>query len=211
MIKRIIFDLDGTLIRGNYEELGKYYQTLDNSIDEAFVSNLNRYLMEYEEHNKKYSYKELFNFLDSKTTRKLKYECYLSMLEHSADIEKKDLLIDKKILKELACKYEIYVLTNWFYDIQMKKLQKAGISKYITKVISGETLLKPNKKAYELCTIGLNKSECVFVGDNYFKDILVPLKSGYKTIWYNPLNDSNGENGIEINDLKKVLNVIEKV
>ena len=70
MIKRIIFDLDGTLIIPNYDKLGLFLKRLNNELDEEFILNLNSYFKEFESFNDKYSYEKLFQFLKEKSDGK---------------------------------------------------------------------------------------------------------------------------------------------
>ena len=110
------------------------------------------------------------------------------------------------ILKFLDKKYEIVALTNWYKDIQYKRLEKVGINKYFKEVYGIETGKKPNPEAFKKA-IGNNLySECVMIGDNLNSDIEVPKKLGMKTIYYNKNCKNNKEN--EINNLNELLNIL---
>ena len=90
-------------------------------------------------------------------------------------------LID--LLDYLSSKYELVVVTNWFCDVQSKRLENSGILKYFKKVYaSSEYKSKPNKEIY-LAALGSNKpNECVMIGDSIEKDIEPAIKLGMDAI-----------------------------
>ena len=211
MIKRIIFDLDGTLIIPNYDKLGLFLKRLNNELDEEFILNLNSYFKEFESFNDKYSYEKLFQFLKEKSDGKLNYNHFMKMIDYSSNIEEEDFSEMIDMFRSISKKYEIYVLTNWFKYVQILKLKKAGIYEYIDKIVCGEEVLKPNEKAYKLCSKGLKKEECLFVGDNYVNDVISPIKLGYKAILFDKMGFSSQDKVYVLKNINYLVNYLEKI
>lgn len=198
MIKRLIFDVDGTLITGT---------TFDQAINET-LKKLNLYS---EENAKRFfsgiaTYEDNFNNYNTND--------YLHYMENALgcilpnnflDIffeELKFIIPTKNIelihsIEKLSEKYELVLLTNFFKKSQLNRLNNMGIGHFFTECY-GEELLKPNTDAY-LNACGNNKpNECVMIGDNINLDIKSAQQVGLNTIFVNSKN-------ISINDLNCII------
>ena len=129
------------------------------------------------------------------------------------------------VLEYTKSKYEVVVLTDWYKDQQVKRLEKAKILKYFQEVYGAEnTKRKPFKEAF-LQAIGENKpEECIVIGDDFQRDIEGSLKAGLQAIYYNPNNTEqskkisfyNLKNNEEtkqikyytISELKEIMNIL---
>ena len=87
-----------------------------------------------------------------------------------------DRLID--MLKYLSSKYELVILTNWFYSSQYERLKNAKIDMYFKEIISGEEIMKPSKEAFLKAVGSTSAKDCLMVGDNYDIDIIPAKKLG---------------------------------
>lgn len=130
-----------------------------------------------------------------------------------------------KVLEYVKSKYEVVVLTDWYKDQQVKRLEKAKILKYFQEVYAAEnTKRKPFQEAF-IQAIGENKpEECIMIGDNFQRDIEGALKAGIQAIYYNPNNTEqskkisfyNLKNNEEtkqikyytISELKEIMNIL---
>ena len=109
-------------------------------------------------------------------------------------------------IKDLSEKYELAILTNYFSESQLNRLNNMGIGKFFTE-IHGEKLIKPNINAY-LNAGGKNEpNECVMIGDDLSLDIVFAKKAGMHTIFVNSkrilaenLNVVTVQSVIEINE-----------
>ena len=150
MIKRIIFDLDNTLIEWKDE----YWDGVEEALNFANIKHtkqdikdienaMNKYESEYNIYTKENMLECINKYIKIKVNMEFLEKC----LEHFSNcIPNK---IDKDIyetLEYLSKKYELVVLTNWFEKQQAKRLETVGILKYFSKVYAPETfLIKPNK------------------------------------------------------------------
>lgn len=94
------------------------------------------------------------------------------------------------VLEYLYSKYELYILTNGFSDVQAVKLGAAGIPHFFRHVFTADGLKvgKPHKEYFTqvMQKIGAKPSECMMVGDNLKTDILGAQNAGIDHIYYNP-------------------------
>ena len=81
------------------------------------------------------------------------------------------------------------VLTNWFGDFQIKRLENMGIRKYFDDIYTGDIHIKPNKKAYLNACGNYDIKDCTIIGDNYEKDFYIPKNLGMNAILYRPKGD----------------------
>ena len=77
----------------------------------------------------------------------------------------------EKVLKYLFPKYNLYIITNGFNEVQDVKLAASGLDKYFDKVITSEDAgaKKPNPKIfhYALEQTGATPENSIMIGDDY--------------------------------------------
>lgn len=183
MIKKIIFDLDNTLMDWKDEyifALTNVIKKLNLNYDEAKIREIDSAIVSYEEYNDIYTKERFLQFLNQKCNVDLP-KCFVNML-----IEEQgncfDVFDKEKIdtLEYLNNKYELIVLSNWFTSTQKKRLENAGILKYFKIVTGGdEHKLKPSLKAFDIIK---NPSECVMIGDSIKNDIIPAIDLGMQAI-----------------------------
>lgn len=206
MIKRIIFDIDNTILDTYKDCIDTYKEYINISKMNIEPTDIYNIFEEYDKNNGNYKKDDVVKFISKKLNITYTENALHSLLkiysEHST------LLNDNTInmLKFLDKKYEIVALTNWYKDIQYKRLEKVSINNYFKEVYGLEAGKKPNPEAFKKA-IGNNLySECVMIGDSLNSDIEVPKKLGMKTIYYNKNCKNNKEN--EINNLNELLNIL---
>ncbi len=208
MIKRIIFDIDNTLILFK-DEFIKYYAEIFPDKDLKKAKEVYDVLEFYEDEENIYSEEAMLSFLN----RKLDYNFDINMIkkinkevaENWVNEPDEDII---STFEYLSQKYEIYALTNWFTDAQKRRLEKFGILKYFTKVIGTDMVkIKPNKEAYLMASRGLKMEECLFIGDSPKKDLDGPYQMGAKVIHFdnNYKNNTKYQKIREIKELKNIL------
>ncbi len=204
MIKRIIFDIDNTLFNTEKDCLDTYQEFFTKKE----LTDYSRYLYDLlEKYDKDGTYipEELVEFVKNNAPfafSKQDFDDIRLIYHNHATLLEKDL---PSTLEKLSQKYELVILTSWYYDDQVARLKKAGILKYFKKVYALENAgLKPHKEAYEVASEGLNMEDCLMVGDSIRKDVEMPIKLGMKAIMYNPNNVSTEYQSIKkISDLLK--------
>lgn len=110
------------------------------------------------------------------------YLTYLPMYNHLFDGA-------FELLDTLQTTYELHIITNGFEEVQMLKLEKSGLKKYFTHVITSETVgvKKPNPKIFEVALKVANATieNSMMIGDNLEADIEGAIQFGMKAIHCN--------------------------
>ncbi len=187
MIKKIIFDLDNTLIIWKEEFLNTLNETLEQlniNYDDSILTNLKKAINIYESKYNIYKEEYLLELFKKQTKIDLPnnfVEMWKNNLKKCVSPDYNKETIDT--LEYLYQKYDLIVLTNWFTDQQSSRLENANILKYFKEVIGTDKVLnKPNKEAFIYACKNNLPSECVMVGDNLNLDIIGAQNAGLKTI-----------------------------
>jgi putative hydrolase of the HAD superfamily len=94
-----------------------------------------------------------------------------------------------EVLKYLKSKYKLSIVSNGFYETQLKKLKASGLIDYFEKVFTSDLLkvAKPNVEIYREVVKNVNarKRNSLFIGDNLANDVVGPRKFGMDQVWYN--------------------------
>lgn len=112
-------------------------------------------------------------------------------------IPTKDKLIDgaKELLEYLRPRYNLYILSNGFKELQSRKMRTAGIDKYFDALILSEDIgiNKPNRELYEyaLQKTSSKVEESIMIGDMFETDIVGAANIGMKQIYFNPKKKEN--------------------
>lgn len=208
MIKKIIFDLDNTLIEFP-KDYKKEYDKVINKYN-LNITSLDLYkiigLYEVNNINIYYDKQKMLELINEEYNLDLKLDFIDYLLEIISGIaETADTgIIDT--LEYLSKKYELIVLTNWFTECQKKRLEKANILKYFKEVYGTDTIpMKPKKECFMSVIKGLKPSECLMVGDNLEVDIKVPYEMGMNVYHLNKVGTSKYPTIKKIEDLKERL------
>lgn len=216
MIKRVIFDIDNTLIPWKEE----YYQEIKKALDDLNIEHtekdyyeIKKAFSEYENIYYKFDRKLMIEYINKYTKKNYPEKFIYKITERWANCVP-DKIDDNiiRMLEYLQNKYEMVILTDWYGDQQEKRLEKLGILKYFSVLYSAEkTKRKPFKEAF-IQAIGNNKpEECIMIGDNLERDIQGALNAGLQAIWYNPNNKTETAKGVKyytISKLEELLNII---
>lgn len=205
MIKRLIFDVDGTLITGvNFidsirKTLSKLGIYSENNV-KLFLEGIKTYEQLYNNYNIKSYTKHFEQVLNNKLPENFVFMFWEELKD--AIPPKNNKLIDK--ISKLSQKYELVLLTNYFAISQLNRLNNMGIGSFF-KECYGEHCIKPNKQAYlEAC--GNNKvEECVMIGDDLDLDIKRAREEGLSTIFINSkCVATNSSMGVVVNSVEDI-------
>ena len=229
MIKRVIFDMDNTLMPGKKEydnEIGIVLKELGIEYTEEENKKIRKALIEYENNYYTFNTKLMIDFINKYTKKNYPEELIEKLMNKWSKCAPEKLPESTiKVLEYTKSKYEVVVLTDWYKEQQVKRLEKAKILKYFQEVYAAEnTKRKPFKEAF-MQAIGENKpEECIVIGDDFQRDIEGALKAGLQAIYYNPNNTEqskkisfyNLKNNEEtkqikyytISELKEIMNIL---
>lgn len=210
MIKKIIFDLDNTLLflsdewEENYKRFVDKYN-LSISANELFLSIGN---FEKSMKNIVVSKQKLSEYVSNDLSIDFTTNMILELLEiyDNTPLLNTDTIYD--VLNYLSEKYELIAYTNWFTDDQIKRLKKYDLDKFFTKVYGWDILpKKPSKEGLSEIIKNDDIENYIFIGDSIELDIEVPYSMGITTIFYNRKNIKQNKYReiFTIEELKKVL------
>lgn len=193
MIKRIIFDIDGTLIKGvNFEpyitSALQKYGIEDLKKTKQFLSSIK----EYEHTHNCYDRDLYLNFFSQKLEINLDRKfltIFFGELKNAIPTNSNKI---KAMLLSLN-EYELVILSNYFEESQRKRLTNMGINDFFSEYY-GEKIIKPNKLAYTLAQGNNKEEECLIVGDDINLDINIPKSLGFKTLY---VNENDGIKTVE--------------
>lgn len=212
MIKRIVFDIDNTILISR-EDIPKclFIGLIKSKIKPSIklMKQIGYGMQEYENKYEKYDKKQFVDFFNKKHNYHFDYHFYDSLndafMRYSRSKPNKNVV---RILKYLSNKYEVVALSNYLRNVQYNRLEKHDLAKYFKEIYGGDTFLKPNKEAY-LTSCGNNKvEECLFIGDSLENDYLGAIKFGMSAILYDKKDEYKGKDYNKIKDFKELEKIL---
>lgn len=95
-----------------------------------------------------------------------------------------------EILEYLSGKYKMYIISNGFYDVQLTKMIRSGISRYFTKTFTSDRIgiAKPRQGIfnYSLSSVNARKAESLMVGDDAINDVHGAHHAKIDQVFFNP-------------------------
>lgn len=188
MIKRLIFDVDGTLIAG-VDFMSSVVNCLkrNNLYSEENIKNFFAAMKTYEGVYDNYNTKDYLSHLGSYLGTHLDDSFLDIFFDELKFCIPKDNTKLVNAIEELSSKYELVLLTNYFKKSQLNRLNNMGIGQFFTECY-GEELIKPNEMIYIRACGNNNPNECVMIGDDLNLDIEGATALGLNTIFVNSKN-----------------------
>lgn len=191
--QRFIFDIDGTLLVPDYSYERDYFKSALSNDDAAhFIPMIGKLLSEYENSQKRYDVDTLSDYLSRKSEIDISPSIVVGWKEAFQECE--SIVIDGVIetLEDLKRKDKsLVILTNWFLDVQTKRLEECGIRDYFDEIYGGEMAIKPNKMSYMMACGKYPVEEAVMIGDSLQYDVYGAMDTGLDAIYYNPKKTDN--------------------
>lgn len=86
--------------------------------------------------------------------------------------------------------YHLYLITNGFIEVQVKKIQHSKLEPYFKKMITSDEAgyQKPDRRIFEYALKYTNskKTESIMIGDDQETDIAGAINFGMDAVWFNP-------------------------
>lgn len=118
-----------------------------------------------------------------------------------------------EILSLLKQKYDLYVLTNGFREVQHTKINRCVLFPYFTEVITSEDagFMKPDPRffTYVLNKLDVAPDRCIMIGDDIEVDIKGAQQVGIDTIYFNHnLSSNTVKPTYEISSLDQIVSIL---
>ena len=202
--KNLFFDLDDTIwafsqnARNTFEEVYQKY-----SFDRYFDS-FNHYYTLYQQRNTELwvEYGEGKITKDELNSQRFFYPLQAVGVEDEALAEQfskdffaiiptKSTLMPhaKEVLEYLAPKYNLYILSNGFQELQCHKMRSAGIDRFFKKIVLSDDIgiLKPWPEIFHFA-LSATQSEVhdsLMIGDSWENDVIGAKGVGMHQVFYN--------------------------
>ena len=99
----------------------------------------------------------------------------------------------EELVRYLAAKYPLTVVTNGFVEVQYEKFDKSGLRDCFSHIVLSEEVgcQKPNPRIFEeaLRMNGLQAEDVVMIGDSWNSDIQGAINAGIDQIWVRKSQD----------------------
>ena len=97
----------------------------------------------------------------------------------------------EELLKALARRYDLYLVSNGTAAVQAGRIASAGIAPYFKEIFISEAmgLHKPQREFFDACFAAISgfcRQEALIIGDSLTSDIRGGNNAGIRTCWFNP-------------------------
>ena len=114
-----------------------------------------------------------------------------------------------EVLEYLSKKYDLVILTNYFYDVQNQRLKNLNIRKYFKKLFASDRVpCKPYPESYKAAAEDTPFDECLVIGDNVINDYLKPLELGMKAILFDQTHKYKNKKYQKIANMKELMKLL---
>ena len=125
----------------------------------------------------------------------------------------------EELLKALAPRYALYLVSNGTSRVQAGRIASAGIAPYFQKLFISEEmgLHKPQKEFFDVCFAaipGFHREEALIIGDSLTSDIRGGNNAGLCTCWFNPRGEPRMEGvhvDYEVSGLEQIPPLLERI
>ena len=203
--KNLFIDLDDTLYDFSAASQESFRETYDLLHYERYFNSFEHFYSIYEPYNLQLWHIYGEGKITKEELNKRRYSYPLEVVgihdQELADtfcrealgrIPTKNKLIEGAIelLEYLHPKYNLYILSNGFKELQSRKMSTAGIDKYFDALILSEDIgvNKPNRELYEYALQKTSSTieDSIMIGDMFETDIVGAANIGMKQIYFNP-------------------------
>lgn len=180
MIKKIIFDIDGTLIGTDslkWEIISKAFTKYGIKCSDEFKSEFDKACIKYQNNNIRLNKDEMLMFFSKELNINFPEDFIDSWREAVTNCVFDDNTELVDTIKYLSDKYEIVAATNWFTDQQIKRLENSNVLHFFGEVVGCDNYnMKPDLEMYNYLMKDNMPEEVVVVGDNFVNDIEPAIK-----------------------------------
>lgn len=122
----------------------------------------------------------------------------------------------EEVCKYLSKKYIVVIVTNGIKEVQLSRLSKSSIKRYISEIVISEEIgvNKPDPYIFEYALKLIkhtNKESVIMIGDSLTSDIQGGIRFGIDTCWLNLGNNENTTDikpKYEIHSLKELFYIL---
>jgi putative hydrolase of the HAD superfamily len=228
-IKAILFDVDDTIFdRARAQR--KILRLIVRELHDLFVGIDEQAALNAFFESDRLSLEEFYAGRPVEETRAVRSRTFLKLLGLSQDFAGKitEMYVEsyptidapvkgaKSLVRNLAGRFQLGIVSNGFPDVQYRKLRTLGMEKLFDCILLSEEIgiRKPDPgifwKAAEM--LARKPEECLYVGDSYRADVVGAKKAGVTVCWFNPDGlrpSAEVKPDFEIVELHEILEILE--
>ena len=228
--KTLFIDLDDTLFDFSAASRESFRETYDLLGYERFFDSFDHFMQIYEPRNRELWVLYGDGKIDKPTLNRLRYSHPLEVVGHPDEelaarfckealgrIPQKNMLIPGAIelLDYLYPKYEMFILSNGFVELQSHKMATTGLTKYFKRLVLSDEIgiNKPNPRLFEyaLEVSGADKESSIMIGDMFETDIAGAAGIGIDQIYFDrwaTKRTEDFERTYTVNNLSEIRNIL---
>lgn len=212
-IKRLVFDLDNTLIpwedRFN-DEIKNSILSIGCDVNDSNYKAVLNVIKEYDKYYNKFNKEYFMSLVNDRLSVRLPYsfmDVWLDNLGRCVPRFQDESMFEA--LKYLKDRYEMVVFTNWFKCSQEQRLKNAGLIHFFDDIIAtDDVLVKPYSEGFVKSCGCHDFSECLMIGDDIENDIMGADIIGMKTILVDEKNQVKNYDGQKISHVKELVKIL---
>ena len=202
--KNLFFDLDDTVWAFSQNARDTFEEMYNKQNYNRFFHSFDHYFQLYEQRNLELWRDYADGRINKEELNRLRFRYPLQMVgadnpelaeafgrDSLATIPTKSKLMPhaREVLDYLSSKYNLYVLSNGFKELQYHKMRSAGIDGYFKKVILSDDIgvLKPWPQIFHFALSATQSQlhESLMIGDSWDNDIVGAHQVGMHQVYYN--------------------------
>lgn len=119
-----------------------------------------------------------------------------------------------EVLEYLSARYNLYILSNGFQELQCHKMRSAGIDRFFRKVILSDDIgvLKPWQEIFHFALSATQSSvnDSLMIGDSWENDVAGARGVGMDQVYYDPAGSADlpFRPTYHISDLKELMQIL---
>lgn len=217
-IQAVLFDLDDTIwdFRANADRALRHVWELLVQRRDLPMAQCQRFLQEYWKNNECLWQKYREGLVDPAVVKVKRFELTLADLGLSSEEQLAHELADifleqlyqgtilmpgaREVLEYLYGRYALGIVTNGF-QAGLSRLALCGIKKYFHYAVSSEEFGTPKPHAsiflHAVRQLEVESQQAVYVGDNFYGDIVGSKKAGLHSIFFNHRGEELPENEVQ--------------
>ena len=159
-------------------------------------------MMEYEDYHERFTKDTYLRYLQKHTNIPITLpfiDYFFSETQHMLPYKHID-TETKETLDYLQSRYELVILTNYFKEVQVSRLDKLKLLRYFIAIYGPEKYRKPYKEAFLMASGPHNIDECLMIGDSLELDYNGAKNAGMDAIL---IDSSNRKESIK--QLQRIL------
>lgn len=203
MYKNVFFDLDDTLYDFSFNSLQAYKDSFEEMNYERFFENFDTFYEIFQKKNLELWDLYSLQKISKEELNRIRFSYPLSYVGVDnpviarefgrlslENLSRRSVLMPyaKEILSYLKPRYNLYILSNGFKELQFKKMEASGIDSFFNDIILSEdiNICKPNRAIFEYALKVTNsiRVESIMIGDNYEVDIQGAAGAGIDQVYY---------------------------